>query len=175
LYRSRCRVWRKPTTTGQRRYCARRDTSSANCRKQQIGGPLSQAAGRRTEAGRLPWAGGQAAAVGIRRAGRRCLPRGASSPMRRGVTDTRRSLRILADYPSETAQVTGTERLTWPSAARRSRRLRFARCPSGFARRTRFQRYRKRLVRPSPSVSSMCSAVHPIMREWPCLAPGSTT
>ena len=39
----------------------------------------------------------------------------------------------------------------------------------------RFQRYRKRLVRPSPSVSSMCSAVHPIMRESPCLAPGSTT
>jgi hypothetical protein len=39
LYRSRCRVWRKPTTTGQRRYCARWDTSSANCRKQQIGGP----------------------------------------------------------------------------------------------------------------------------------------
>jgi UDP-N-acetylglucosamine pyrophosphorylase len=39
----------------------------------------------------------------------------------------------------------------------------------------RFQRYRKRLVRPSPSISSMCSAVHPIMRESPCLAPGSTT
>ena len=47
--------------------------------------------------------------------------------------------------------------------------------PLGFAQRTRFQQYRKRLVRPSPSVSSMCSAVHPIMRESPCLAPGSTT
>ena len=56
---------------------------------------------------------------------------GASSPMRQGVTDTRRSLRILADYPSETAQVTGTERLTWPSAARRSRRLRFCQVPIG--------------------------------------------
>ena len=100
---------------------------------------LSQAVDRRTEAGRLPWAGGQAAAVGTRRAGRRGLPRGASSPMRQGVTDTRRSLRILADYPSETAQVTGTERLTWPSAARRSRRLRFARCPLGFRLRQRHQ------------------------------------
>src|SRR3954464_4707586 len=56
---------------------------------------------------------------------------GASSPMRQGVTDTRRSLRILADYPSEIAQVTGTERLTWPSAARWSRRLRFCQVPIG--------------------------------------------
>jgi hypothetical protein len=127
----------------------------------------------RSRATAVGW--GQAAAVDIRRAGRRCLPRGASSPMRQGVTDTRRSLRILADYPSETAQVTGTERLTWPSAARRRRRLGFCQVPLGFAQRTRFQRYRKRLVRPSPSVSSMCSAVYLIMRESPCLAPGSTT
>jgi hypothetical protein len=33
-----------------------------------------------------------------------------------------RSLRAFADHPSETAQVTDTERLTWPSAARPSRR-----------------------------------------------------
>ena len=51
--------------------------------------------------------------------------------MQQGVTDTRRSLRILADYPSETAQVTGTERPTWPGAARGSRRLRFCQVPIG--------------------------------------------
>jgi hypothetical protein len=98
-----------------------RSRSADRCRKQLIGGP------KRGDC-RGP---GQAAAVDTRRAGRRCLPRGASSPMRQGVTDTRRSLRILADYPSETAQVTGTERLTWPSPARRSRRLRFCQVPIG--------------------------------------------
>src|SRR5271157_5352950 len=142
---------------------------------EQIGGPLSQAADRRTEAGRLPWAGGQAAAVGTRRAGRRCLPRGASSLMRQGVTDTSRSLRILAEYPSETAQVTGHRAADLAERGEAVPGSAFARCPLGFAPRTRFQRYRKRLVWPSPSVSSMCSAVHPIMRESPCLAPGSAT
>ncbi len=136
---------------------------------------MSQAVDRRTEAGRLPWAGGQAAAVGIRRAGRRCLPRGASSPMRQGVTDTRRSLRILAEYPSETAQVTRRRAADLAERGEAVPGSALARCPLGFGQRTRFQRYRKRLVRPSPSVSSMCSAVHPIMRESPCLAPGSTT
>lgn len=41
LLGSGCRIWRKPTTAGRRRaerYCARRDTLSANCRKRQIGG-----------------------------------------------------------------------------------------------------------------------------------------
>ena len=78
-----------------------------------------QAIDRRTEAGRPPWAGGQAAAVDTCRAGRRCLPRGAPSPIRQGITDSSRSLRIFVDYLSETAQVKGTERLAWPSAARR--------------------------------------------------------
>ena len=46
------------------------------------------------------------------RAGRRGLPGGASSLARQGVTDSPRSLEIFADHLSETAQVTGTERLT---------------------------------------------------------------
>ena len=113
--------------------------SAGHRHKELIGGP---------KPGGCPGPG-QAAAVGTRRAGRRCLPRGASSSMRQGVTDTRCSLIVLADYPSETAQVTGTERLTLPSPAGRSRRFRFAGCPLGFAQRTRFQRYGERLVRPS--------------------------
>ena len=92
-----------------------------------------------------------------------------------GVTDTRRSLRILAEYPSETAQFTGHRAADLAERGEAVPGSAFARCPLGFAQRTRFQRYRKRLVWPSPSVSSMCSAVHPIMRESPCLAPGSTT
>ncbi len=50
------------------------------------------------------------------------LPRGASSPTRQGATDCPRSLRIFADYLSETAQVTDTQRLAWPNAAKWSRR-----------------------------------------------------
>jgi hypothetical protein len=118
-----CRIWRKPTTTGQRRpsgIARGETTSSADCRK---------AADRRTEAGRLPWAAGQAVAIDACRAGRRCLPRGASAPTRQGVTDGPRSLRIFADHLSETAQVTDTERLTWPSAARRSRRSPLCQAP----------------------------------------------
>jgi hypothetical protein len=118
-----CRIWRKPTTTGQRRpsgIARGETTSSADCRK---------AADRRTEAGRLPWAAGQAMAIDTCRTGRRCLPRGASSPTRQGVTDSPRSSRIFADHLSETAQVTDTERLTWPSAARRSRRSPLCQAP----------------------------------------------
>jgi len=48
--------------------------------------------GRRPGGGRWP-----------RRAGRRGLPGGASSPARQGVTDSPRSLRIFADHVSETA------------------------------------------------------------------------
>ena len=47
-----------------------------------------------------------------------------------GYRRTLARLRILADYPSETAQVTGTGRLTWPSAARRSP-ARFCQVPIG--------------------------------------------
>src|SRR5258705_12079851 len=88
---------------------------------------------------------------------------GGSSPMRQGVTDTRRSLRILAEYPSETAQVAGHRAA---DLAERGEAVPGSALPGahlGFAQRTRFQRYRKGLVRPSPSISSMCSAVRPII------------